>query len=69
MTRYREGLRDAADLSCLPGVKVKEVRRLLVEYGLAEDVSTGDPELDELVMNLPSSVLEDSPRGRLPLDL
>lgn len=69
MTKYREALRDASDLSCLPGVKIKEVRRLLVECGLAEDVSTGDPELDELVMNLPASVLEDSPLGGRRLDL
>lgn len=45
----------ASDFASIPGVKVKEIRAFLAAVGLEE--STGDPEIDEMVLNLPGEEL------------
>lgn len=42
----------------IPGVKVREVRRQYRQFGIEE--STGDPELDELVLNKPMGDLDEN---------
>jgi HK97 family phage portal protein len=47
----------SGDFASIPGVKVKEVRRFLVEGGILRDESTGDEKIDDLVLNLPGEEL------------
>lgn len=47
----------------MPGVKVREVRRQYRQFGIPE--STGDPELDEMVLNKPMGDLDEN---GMPID-
>lgn len=47
----------AGDFASIPGVKVKEVRAFLKSVGL--EPSTGDPTIDEIVLNIPGEELGD----------
>ena len=51
------------DFATLPGIKVKEVRRLLVEGGLTDVETTGEEDIDELVLNLPGEELDENGQG------
>lgn len=44
-----------AEIAALPGIKVRELRRLYKPFGIEE--STGDPKIDEMVLNLPGENL------------
>lgn len=46
-----EALKVAGELSAAPAVRVREVRRQYVQFGIPE--STGDPEIDEILLNMP----------------
>lgn len=46
----------AGNISAVPGIKVREVRRILAPLGL--DESTGDETIDETVLNLPGNNLD-----------
>jgi HK97 family phage portal protein len=53
----------SGDFSSIPGVKVREVRRFLVEGGILDEESTGDDEIDEMVLNLPGEELDEDGQG------
>lgn len=46
-----EAVKIAAEVAAVPGIKVREVRKQYAQFGIEE--STGDPKIDELVLNLP----------------
>jgi HK97 family phage portal protein len=48
-----ELVRLAGDFATTPGVKVREVRRFLMPTGVLDGLSTGDEEIDDMVLNLP----------------
>lgn len=51
----------SGDFASIPGVKVREVRRFMKPLGIEE--STGDPEIDEMVLNLPGEELDEDGQG------
>jgi HK97 family phage portal protein len=51
-----EAIKVAESIAKVPGVKVREVRRQYAQFGIEE--STGDPELDELILNEPLGNLD-----------
>lgn len=53
-----DAIKLSSDLGSVPGIMVKDVRGFLVEAGLLDEVSTGDNEIDELVLNLPGENLD-----------
>ena len=53
-----EAVKVAGELSRAPGIKLREVRRQYAQFGIEE--STGDPELDEMVLNLPGEELDEN---------
>lgn len=67
--RYTMSQEDAVKLTSefgsIPGVKVSEVREFMVVAGMLSDASTGDSDIDEMVLNLPGNDL--GPTGQ-PVD-
>lgn len=53
-----EAVKNASLLAALPGIKVREVRMQLEQFGIEE--STGDPELDEVVLNQPGEDMDEN---------
>ena len=53
----------SSDFAALPGIKVRELRRLLVEGGILDEESTGDTEIDDMVINLPGEELDEDGQG------
>lgn len=51
----------SGDFASIPGVKVREVRRFMQPLGIEE--STGDPDIDEMVLNLPGEELDETGQG------
>lgn len=49
-----ELIKQGGELAKLPGVKVKEIRRFLVQGGIIEEESTGDKDVDEEILNMPT---------------
>lgn len=47
-----EAVKVGGEIAKLPGVKVRELRRQYSQFGIEE--STGDPEIDEYVLNMPT---------------
>lgn len=58
-----EAVKLSGDFGSIPGVKVKEVRRFLVEASLLDEESTGDKEIDDMVLNLPGEELDENGQG------
>jgi HK97 family phage portal protein len=58
-----EAVKVASEVAKLPGIKVRELRRQYAQFGI--DESTGDPEIDEMVLNLPT--LEADANGQVTL--
>lgn len=58
-----EAVKLSGDFGSIPGVKVKEVRRFLVEAGLLREESTGDNEIDDTVLNMPGEELDENGQG------
>lgn len=56
-----EAVKVAGEIAKLPAVKVREVRRQYEQFGIEE--STGDPELDEELLNLPGENLDENGQG------
>lgn len=56
-----EAIKVGESIAKLPGVKVREVRRQYAQFGLPE--STGDPEIDNLVINVPGEELDEDGQG------
>lgn len=52
-----EVIKVAGELSRAPGIKLREVRRQYAQFGIEE--STGDPVLDEMVLNLPGEEMDE----------
>jgi HK97 family phage portal protein len=48
-------------ISAVPGIKVREVRRFAAPLDIPE--STGDPEIDEMVLNLPGEEMDENGQG------
>lgn len=53
----------SGDFAAVPGVKVEEIREFLVDGGLLREISTGDTDIDEMVLNLPGEELDDNGQG------
>jgi HK97 family phage portal protein len=53
-----EAVKVGESIAKIPGIKVREVRRQYEQFGIEE--STGDPELDELVLNKPLGDLDEN---------
>jgi HK97 family phage portal protein len=53
----------SGDFAAIPGVKVREVRSFLVEAGILSSETTGDDEIDEMVLNLPGEELDEDGQG------
>ena len=53
----------SSDFASIPGIKVKEVRRFLVEGGVIDVETTGEDDIDELVLNLPGEELDENGQG------
>lgn len=47
-----EAVKVAGEIAKVPGIKVREVRKQYAQFGIEE--STGDPEIDEFVLNMPT---------------
>jgi hypothetical protein len=47
-----------AEIAKVPGIKIRELRRLYSQFGIEE--STGDPVIDETVLNLPMTDLDEN---------
>ncbi len=58
-----EAVKVAESIAKMPGVKVREVRKQYRQFGIEE--STGDPELDEMVLNKPMGDLDEN---GMPID-
>lgn len=58
-----EAVKLSGDFGSVPGVKVIEVRQFLVDAGVIRDASTGDKEIDEMVLNLPGEELDANGQG------
>lgn len=56
-----EALKVGESMAKLPGIKVREARRAYRQFGIEE--STGDPEIDEMVLNLPGEELDEDGQG------
>jgi HK97 family phage portal protein len=56
-----EAIKVGESIATLPGIKIREVRRQYVQFGIEE--STGDPALDELVINLPGENMNADGQG------
>lgn len=56
-----EATKVGESLGKLPGVKIREVRRAYAQFGI--DESTGDPEVDELIINLPGENMDEDGQG------
>ena len=54
----------ASDFAALPGIKPKEVRQFLRSLGIEE--TTGDTEVDEMILNLPGEELDEDGQGGFP---
>jgi HK97 family phage portal protein len=65
--RYQMAVEDivktGTDFAATPGVKVREVRRFFAPLGIEE--STGDPTIDEMVLNVPGEPLGPTGQGGL----
>jgi HK97 family phage portal protein len=53
-----EALKVGESVARVPGVKVREVRRMYAQFGIEE--STGDPEIDNLVINVPGVDMDEN---------
>ena len=58
-----EATKVAGEIAKIPGIKVRELRRQYAQFGIEE--STGDPEIDEMILNLPT--LEADANGQVTL--
>lgn len=56
-----EALKVGESMAKLPGIKVREARRAYRQFGIEE--STGDPEIDEMVLNLPGEEMDEDGQG------
>lgn len=58
-----ELLKMGGNLAAMPGIKVKEIRKMLYEGGLVDEIETGDEALDEYVLNLPGDDMDKNGQG------
>jgi HK97 family phage portal protein len=53
-----EATKVGGEIAKLPGIKVRELRRQYSQFGIEE--STGDPEIDEFVLNMPTPEIDEN---------
>jgi HK97 family phage portal protein len=53
-----EAIKAAESVAKAPGVKIREVRKQYAQFGIEE--SSGDPEIDEMVINVPGEELDEN---------
>lgn len=53
-----EAAKIAGEIAKVPGIKVREVRAQYSQFGIEE--STGDPEIDEEILNMPTNELDEN---------
>lgn len=55
---HEDLVKNGSSLAAIPGIKIKELRRFLMPLGVLDGESTGDPSIDELVLNLPTPEMD-----------
>lgn len=58
-----EIIKQAGELAAIPGITPREIRRFLAPIGVEE--STGDAEIDDMVLNLPGEEMDEDGQGGL----
>jgi hypothetical protein len=58
-----EAIKVGESVAKMPGAKVRDVRRQYAQFGIEE--STGDPEIDNLIINVPGEELDENGQGGL----
>lgn len=58
-----DAIKVGESIAAMPGVKVREIRRQYAQFGIEE--STGDPDIDNLVINVPGEELDANGQGGL----
>jgi HK97 family phage portal protein len=66
---HEDLVKNGSSLAAIPGIKVKELRRFLLPLGVLDGESTGDPKIDELVLNLPTPELDANGQPINPADV
>lgn len=61
MLPMEELVKNVGTFAAIPGIKVREVRRLLGPLGIPE--STGDPKIDEMLLNQPGQEMDANGQG------
>jgi HK97 family phage portal protein len=52
-----DAVKVGGEIAKIPGIKVRELRRMYAQFGI--DESTGDPEIDEFVLNMPGPEMDE----------
>jgi HK97 family phage portal protein len=55
-----ELLKNISTVAAIPGIKVRELRRALLPLGFLDGESTGDPEIDDEILNMPMEELDEN---------
>lgn len=53
-----DAVKVAGEIAKVPGIKVREVRKQYEQFGIPE--STGDPDIDEFVLNMPTPEIDEN---------
>jgi HK97 family phage portal protein len=55
-----ELLKNISTIAAMPGIKVRELRRAALPLGFLDGESTGDPEVDEEILNMPMEEMDEN---------
>ena len=58
-----ELLKNVSTVAAIPGLKVRELRRFMLPLGFLDGESTGDPEIDEEILNMPMEEMDENGQG------
>jgi HK97 family phage portal protein len=58
-----ELLKNISTVAAVPGIKVRELRRALLPLGFLDGESTGDPEIDDEILNMPMEEMDATGQG------
>lgn len=63
MVPQDELLKNISTVAAIPGIKVRELRRALLPLGFLDGESTGDPEIDDEILNMPMEEMDENGAG------
>jgi len=61
-----ELLKNISTVAAIPGIKVRELRRALLPLGFLDGESTGDPEIDDEILNMPMEEMDENGMNGAP---